>query len=180
MTSEGAAGALRARLDRFLASSDSAEICSAETMIAAHAVLAAVDWGSLSRSDEQAALCWERVLLVVAVHWHRSRALSGEPRAAELKNAADLLMAAHSVSPGGMSEALRLRFQAMYRVPPGSVSISRVWNDLGLRLIEFSERHGSTAGASGAAGALQRAVDAAPPEDPYRATVGRALAPGRG
>ena len=170
MTSEDAAGALRARLDRFLASGDPAEIGSAETAISTDAVLASVDWGALEHSDQQAALCWERVLLIVAVHWHRSRGLSGRPQAAELKSAADLLMAAHSVSPGGISEALRLQFQAVYRAPEGSVSVSRVWNDLGLRLIEFSERHGSSAGASGAASALKRAVDAAPPEDPHRAT----------
>jgi hypothetical protein len=71
VTGQDAADALRARLDRFLASGDPAEICSAETTNAADAVLATLNWQALERADQNAA-AWESVLLVVCVDWARS------------------------------------------------------------------------------------------------------------
>jgi tetratricopeptide (TPR) repeat protein len=165
----GPVSALRARVLDYTTTGQPHRILGAESLTAADAALAALDWSALARGTDASGDFWSTVVLIAAFHRHRAALLSGPEQLDEQLMAGDLLAAAHSTAPGGMSEALERSHAAGFPAQSRPARLSRAWYGLGVRVLDHAERTTDPDTVARAAHLFQHCEPAARPGDPHRA-----------
>jgi tetratricopeptide (TPR) repeat protein len=165
----GPGAALRARVVDYAATGQAYRILDAESLTAADAALAAVDWTALEHDTDMSGNAWSMVVLIVAFHRHRAMLLAGQDKVDELLLAKDLLVAAHSAAPDGMGGALEQGHAAVFATESRPARLSRAWYGISMRILGHAERTTNPDVAALAARLFQRCLLVAGPGDPRRA-----------